>query len=241
MIAGYKPCKRLNIYQTNNFISQIIDLLFQLNLNPMKRHTRFAVLLLFIVSIMMANAGSAQQKWTDASVKKWVKSRLWAGTSTLKLSSSTNNLEFAKQYEANNAYWDKAFAFLNDPKLDTLKPGKYVIDGDNAYAIITDAPSKTLEQSAWESHRNYIDLQYVIRGKEKIGVAPVATATVIKPYDASRDAANYNTDGKFYIASPGEFFLFFPGDAHRPNIKVDGYDTVKKLVIKIRYTTLVPQ
>ncbi|HZX58925.1 MAG TPA: YhcH/YjgK/YiaL family protein, partial [Mucilaginibacter sp.] len=168
-------------------------------------------------------------------------SRRWAGDSKLKLKSSTNYLEFAKQYQANKQYWDQAFAFLNDSKLDTLKPGKYVIDGENVYATITDAPSKTFEQSAWESHRNYIDLQYVIRGKEKIGVAPVTSATVIKPYDAGRDAANYNADGQFYIAAPGEFFLFFPGDAHRPNIKVDGYDTVKKLVIKIRYTTVSPQ
>jgi biofilm protein TabA len=204
----------------------------------MKSHTHYTALLLFIVSAAIVKPGFAQQKWTVASAKKWAKSREWAGESKLKLNSSTNYLEFAKQYQANKAYWDKAFAFLNDPKLDTLKPGKYIIDGDNVYATITEAPSKTFDQSAWESHRNYIDLQYVIHGKEKIGVAPVSSATVIKPYDASRDAANYTADGQFYIATPDEFFLFFPGDAHRPNIKVEGYDTVKKLVIKIRYTTV---
>ncbi|MFI5162849.1 MAG: YhcH/YjgK/YiaL family protein [Sphingobacteriales bacterium] len=207
----------------------------------MKRLNHYSVLLLFIVFITMANAGFAQQKWTDASAKTWTKSRQWAGDSKIKLNTSTNYLEFARQYESNKTWWVKAFAFLNDPKMDTLKPGKYAIDGDNVYATITDAPSKTFEQSAWESHRNYIDLQYVVHGKEKIGVAPVASATVIKPYDAGRDAANYTADGKFFIASPKEVFLFFPGDAHRPNIKVDGYDTVKKLVIKIRYTTEASQ
>jgi biofilm protein TabA len=77
----------------------------------------------------------------------------------------------------------------------------------------------------------------VIKGEEKIGVAPIGSATVIKPYDAAKDIANYTVEGKYYTASPDEFFLFFPGDAHRPNIKVTGYDTVKikKLVIKIRY------
>jgi len=207
----------------------------------MKSCSHFTALFLFIAFIMSTNMGFSQQKWTAASAKKWAKSRQWAGDSKLKLNSSTNYLEFARQYEVNKQYWDKAFAFLNDPKLDTLKPGKYVIDGDNVYATITEAPSKTFEQSAWESHRNYIDLQYVIHGKEKIGVAPVTSATVIKPYDTSRDAANYNAEGQFYIAMPGEFFLFFPGDAHRPNIKVEGYDTVKKLVIKIRYTTVSPE
>jgi YhcH/YjgK/YiaL family protein len=76
----------------------------------------------------------------------------------------------------------------------------------------------------------------VVKGKEKIGVAAVSSATVIKPYDDAKDIANYTADGKFYIATPDEFFLFFPSDAHRPSIKVNGYDTVKKLVIKIRYT-----
>src|ERR1700761_7053942 len=107
----------------------------------MKCHTHYTALLLFIVSATMVNTGFAQQKWTDASAKKWAKSRQWAGKSKLKLNKATNYLEFAKQYQANKAYWDKAFAFLNDPKLDTLKPGKYVIDGDNVYATITDAPS----------------------------------------------------------------------------------------------------
>ncbi|MFB9844527.1 YhcH/YjgK/YiaL family protein [Mucilaginibacter ginsenosidivorans] len=192
------------------------------------------ILLLFVVT---GNSAFAQQQWTSASAKKWIKSRDWAHGSTIKLSPSADYLEFAKQYHANKSYWDKAFGFLTDPKLDTLKPGKYAIDGDNVYAIITEALSKGFERSAWESHKNYIDLHYLIRGKEKIGSAPVATATVTNPYDATKDAANYTAEGKYYIAGPGEVFLFFPGDAHRPNIKVEGYDTVKKLVIKIRYAS----
>ena len=172
--------------------------------------------------------------WNEKSAAKFAHSKEWKNGLKLKVHSSVNNIVFAEQYHKNKAVWDKAFAFLRDSDLLKLKPGKYVIDGDNAYATITEAPSKTFEQSAWESHRKYIDLQYVIKGKEKIGVAPVTTATVIKPYDETKDIANYTAEGTFYIAEPGTFFLFFPGDAHRPNIKVDGYDVVKKLVIKIK-------
>lgn len=190
-----------------------------------------SAVLLFLVT---ANLCIAQQ-WTPASAKKWVKSREWANGSDVKLSPSVNDVEFAKQYHTNKAMWDKAIAFLNDKKLDTLKPGKYLIDGDNVYAMITEGPTKDFDKSAWESHRNYIDLHYVIKGKEKIGAAPVASATVIVPYDAAKDIANYTAEGKFYDAVPGEFFLFFPIDAHRPGIKADGIDSDKKLVIKIKY------
>jgi len=195
---------------------------------------------LIILSLFLALATSAAfaQQWNAASAKKWVKSREWANGSTIKLSSPADVVEFAKQYHANKAWWDKAFAFLNDPKIDTLKPGKYLIDGDNVFAMITDGPTRLIDSVRWESHRNYIDLHYVIRGREQIGAAPVASATVTKPYDASRDAANYTVGGKYYPAAPGEFFLFFPSDAHRPGIKTTGFDADKKLVIKIRYTPL---
>ena len=51
----------------------------------------------------------------------------------------------------------------------------------------------------------------------------------------AKDAANYTAKGKYYAATPQNFFLFFPDDVHRPDIRVKGYDTLKKLVIKIRH------
>jgi YhcH/YjgK/YiaL family protein len=81
-----------------------------------------------------------------------------------------------------------------------------------------------------------IDIQYIVRGKEKMGVATATNATVTNPYDPARDVANYTTEGKYYIAEPGTMYIFFPSDLHRPSIKVDGYDVVKKVVIKVRYT-----
>ena len=192
------------------------------------------VALLFLFSATAANAQ------TDSTAKvraanKWVKSHKWAKDLKIKPDASINSVEFMKQYESNKALWDKAFAFLGDNKLATMAPGKYPIDGDNAYATISAGTPKKLENVKWESHRKYIDLQYVISGKVKIGMAPVAKATVTEPYNESRDAANYNVEGKYLTATPKEFFLFFPQDAHRPDIKVNGADSLKKLVIKIRY------
>jgi len=192
--------------------------------------------ILLFMSIMLTASVFAQDTtaWNEKTASKWLHSKEWRNGLKMKVHSSVNPIIFAQQYHKNKAIWDKAFAFLRDSDLNALKPGKYVIDGDNAYATITEGPEKTFEQSAWESHRKYIDLQYVIKGKEKMGVAPVATATVIKPYNDKTDGANYTADGQYYVAEPGTFLLFFPGDAHRPNIKVDGYDTVKKIVIKIK-------
>lgn len=200
----------------------------------MKYFNSCSKLLLFFSFLNITSVALAQTTWTEKSAAKWVHKGEWKNRLTLKVHPSVNKVTFAEQYHKNKAAWDKALAFLRDSAISSLSVGKHIIDGDNVYATVTNGPEKTFEQSAWESHRNYIDLQYVIKGNEKIGVAPIATATVIKPYDEAKDVANYTAEGKFYIAEPGTFFLFFPQDAHRPNIKVDGFDVVKKLVIKIR-------
>jgi biofilm protein TabA len=198
------------------------------------RYKNLLTLLVMILPIT-ATVTAQQQEWTAKSAKKWLKTRQWAQGLPIGIHHSVNAVEFAKQYHAAKAWWDAAFAFIKDKDLKALPPGKYPIDGDNVYAIVTDGPEKAFEQTAWESHRKYTDLQYVISGKEKIGVEALPDAVVSKPYDEAKDGANYTAKGKFYIATPHEFFLFFPSDVHRPNIKVKGFDTAKKLVIKIRY------
>jgi YhcH/YjgK/YiaL family protein len=176
----------------------------------------------------------APETWTKKKAEKWFKSRVWANGLKLNVAESVDKVEFAKQYTANKAVWDKAFAYFRDTNLDQLTPGKYPIDGDNVFGSVTDNPTKEYANTQWESHRKYIDMQYVVQGAEKIEVIPVADATATKPYDESRDVARYDAKGKQYEAKPGTIYIFFPQDAHRPNIKADGFDKDKKLVLKVK-------
>ena len=197
---------------------------------------RFMATILFFIALA-GNAQNALQNGNSKQAEQWAKNREWAPAGfTLQLHPSTDKGEFARQYAKNKALWDKVFAFLKEHDLEKLEPGRYPVDSTDAFVNVTDAPSKEFDKTGWESHRKYIDLQYVSRGKEKIGVAPVQGAAVIKPYDETKDVANYTTDGQYNIAEPGTFFLFFPQNAHRPGILVDGYATVKKVVVKIKYT-----
>lgn len=194
--------------------------------------------LVFSFIIVGKLAVAQQTTWTGTEARAWATKKQSSFPSKVIVHPFTNYVEYVQQYHANPGLWDKAFNFLNDKKLDTLAPGKYVIDGDNVYAMITLAPSKEFDKSAWESHQKYIDLQHVIKGQEKIGIVPVSSAKVTDPYDQAKDIAHYEAQGTFYTAAPNTFFLFFPSDAHRPNIKVKGYDTVRKVVIKIKYAPL---
>jgi len=172
--------------------------------------------------------------WTEENAAGWLAKNEWKNGLGLQPHETVNAVTFADQYHKNKTAWDKAFAFLHDNNLETIAPGKYDIEGEAAFAIITEAPSKLPEAAKWEAHLKYIDIQYVIRGEEQIGVTTLAAATVSKPYDETNDYANYYAEGTLYTAKPGTFFLFFPDDVHRPNILVEGFEVVKKVVIKVR-------
>lgn len=151
---------------------------------------------------------------------------------SMKPHESIDQQEFLRQYAANQKLWEKAFAFLRNTHLSSLPVGKYPVVGDSVFVSVTYGPEKAFDSTKWESHRRYIDLQYIASGREKIGVAEVSKATVLVPYNEKKDVANYAAEGKFYVADPSQFFLFFPPDAHRPNIKVEEGD-VRKVVVKI--------
>lgn len=202
----------------------------------MKKKVILSVLL-FTFSALVIHV-EAQSNGSKASSKKaaekWFNTLEWLGGLQLKPHKSVDAVEFVKQYRRNKIYWNKAFAFLKDNDLQKLANGKYKIDGDNVFATVTEDPAKDFDKTKWESHRKYIDLQYVIKGEEKIGVCPVAKATVTKAYNEKKDVANYTAEGKIYTAVPGTFFIFFPTDAHRPNITTGGNNADKKIVIKIK-------
>ena len=174
-------------------------------------------------------------QWTPEKAMQWFNAREWASGLTLQAHPSVDMLEFAFQYHANKALWDKAFAFIRDTDLEGIAPGKYSIEGDNVYVSVAEGITKAKEDTKWEAHRRYIDIQYVVRGREKMGVASYKNAEIISSFDEIRDIGFYNvTGGKYYVAEPGTFFIFFPKDVHRPGINADMAEENKKIVIKIK-------
>lgn len=182
-------------------------------------------------------AQSTNSNWSAHKAKKWFKKKEWLNGLSIMPHSSIDKVQFAKQYHLNRAAWDKAFAYLKNTDLKMLNNGRHVIDGNTIYAIVTEAPSKDYDKTAFESHRKYIDLQYVIEGEENMAKTPVTSVTVNKPYDEAADIAYYAGDGKIYTVPAGTFMLFFPTEAHRPNITPGGNKVVKKIVIKIKVAT----
>jgi biofilm protein TabA len=195
----------------------------------------FFITAVFLITFCTGHlsAQSSNSNWSSHKAKKWFKKKEWLNGLSITPHASIDKVQFAKQYHLNQAAWDKAFAYLKNTDLKTLANGRHVIDGENVYAIVTEAPTKDYDKTAFESHRKYIDLQYVITGEENMAKAPVTSVTISKPYDETTDLANYTGEGKIYTVPAETFMLFFPTDAHRPNITPGGNKVVKKIVIKI--------
>lgn len=128
----------------------------------------------------------------------------------------------------------RAFEYLEKTALDSIAPDRYPIDGDRMYVMVQDR--KTLaEPGSFEAHRRYIDIQYLVRGAEMIGSLPAAGLEVEKPYDPATDAEMFKAPARFQrlILGPGEFVVFFPGQAHLPLRSVKGPADIRKAVVKV--------
>lgn len=182
--------------------------------------------------LMFFLSACSVQKRSD----EWFKKGSWYNGMALVPHHTLDRSEFSAQYSKNKSWWDTAFNYLRDTDFSKVAPGTYKLAGGDVYAKVTVGPMKDFKDTRWESHRKMIDLQYNYSGAERMSVAPVQGAIVTMPYNEQKDVANYDTHGKIYDADSRTFFLFFPNQAHRPNIKTNNDQQVKKVTIKIRYT-----
>ena len=116
---------------------------------------------------------------------------------------------------------------------DASQPeGKYEVDGNNVYAIITSGKTKLVEEPVYEAHRKYIDLQYIVCGEEDTGYAPIVDCTVTVPYDENGDYLMVKGEGSEVRVSAGDFYIAFPCDGHRPMCSKNPGE-IRKVIVKI--------
>ena len=148
-----------------------------------------------------------------------------------------DNIKNCKMYYDLNSNFEKAFAFIHKAMEEELEVGKYEIDGNDVYAIVQSYDSKLKENSTFEGHENYIDIQCVLEGCEILGVVDVEKAVIKDEYNPERDIAFYEDCdcASYCVAGQGDFCVFYPHDIHRPCIAVDNLPSkVRKIVVKIR-------
>jgi YhcH/YjgK/YiaL family protein len=177
-----------------------------------------------------------RMKTTTEAAKEWFSSKAYLKGSAVVPHDSVNQLAFYEHYQKFANRWDAALKFLDKDNLDTISPGKYKLLGDDVVAMVTEGTTRPFGDTKWEYHHKFIDLQYIYRGVERMGVAPIADLKQVGEYNEDKDVGFGDVDGGSYFDMDSKSFqLFFPSDAHRPNISVAGNDQVKKIVVKIKF------
>lgn len=151
--------------------------------------------------------------------------------------SSLDDMALKMHYNRYPERWNAAFKFLAEQDLGQLEIGRYEIDGDDVYINIDEYETRNYDQTRYESHRKYADIQYLVKGEEQIGVLSRGDLSVTVPYDIDRDIeflANGGENEKLRIANATRFFIFFPENAHRPCIRMGKNSKVRKAVVKIK-------
>ncbi|HWJ89882.1 MAG TPA: YhcH/YjgK/YiaL family protein, partial [Flavisolibacter sp.] len=105
----------------------------------MKRN--FIITAVFIFVAVGILSAQSNKHWTEHSAKKWFKKREWLHGLSITPHASIDKVQFATQYHLNQTAWDKAFAYLKNTDLKTLAIGRHVIDGNDVFAIVTEAPT----------------------------------------------------------------------------------------------------
>ena len=127
----------------------------------------------------------------------------------------------------------KGFEFITNTDLVAIESGKYEIDNDNIFAIVQEYDTKEEQDCVLESHHKYIDIQYIIKGTELMGVAFLNDQVVVEE-NLEKDYTFYKAETSMLKVEEGMFTIFFPEDLHRPGVKLDQIAKVKKVVVKVK-------
>ncbi len=173
------------------------------------------------------------KNWTNAEVDSWFKKGEWLNGWKVKPDESIDKRKMAESYYKFKSRWDMAFKYLKDNDLTKLK-GTHNLDGTNVYVIAVDYNSKDKSDTRYESHKRYVDIQYIAVGEEQMGKTTDDNVEVAVPYSEANDITYYKFDGgNYYKATPKNFFIFFPGELHRPSIKLNESVPIKRIVVKV--------
>lgn len=149
-----------------------------------------------------------------------------------------DTLDQSDRYLALSPHFAKAFAFLNT-MTDDVTVGRHDIAGDDAYALVQSYDTTPVATRKYEVHRQYLDVQFIHRGRELIYWSPLAELTEeTMAYSTEHDAALYAYDQKGvpFEIGPGQFSILYPTDGHIPCCAVSDPAPVLKVVVKVRFS-----
>ena len=124
---------------------------------------------------------------------------------------------------------EEAFDAVN--ALTDYEAKTYPLSNDNRFFVAV-GPTKAPDVA--EAHRKYMDIQYIVKGKEVMGWADLAACTPAGEFNEDKDVGMYNGNFEYITINEGICYVAFPEDAHMPGRHLDVPNDFVKVVVKLK-------
>lgn len=115
--------------------------------------------------------------------------------------------------------------------------GRYPLADDN-FVNVEVYTTKNILDTKFESHKNYIDIQLLLSGKERIYYDYVGNLDIKIPYDPDKDIIFYGNSvskSDYLTLDCTNFVMLYPHEAHAPQAAFENIPSeVKKVVVKLK-------
>ena len=102
---------------------------------------------------------------------------------------------------------------------------------DNRFFV---AVGTTKAPDVAEAHRKYMDIQYIVKGKEVMGWADLADCQIVGEFNEEKDIGKYEGNFEYITINEGICYVAFPEDAHMPGRHLDVPNDFVKVVVKLK-------
>ena len=138
-----------------------------------------------------------------------------------------------REYYGIHPELDKALDYLTPEFLEKASTEKTLLDGKSLFVTKFHLETVPMEQTFFEAHRKYLDIQVVTEGRERVDIAHPDSLTLT---ENKGDFYGYTGQAEqSVILKPGTFLVVFPGDAHRLRIPVEQPgEAFTRVVFKIK-------
>ena len=115
-------------------------------------------------------------------------------------------------------------------------PGRYELQGDNIFMNVMTFNTQSPVEKKAELHGQYIDIQLLLNGEERILFGTAGTARQCEEFHHEDDyqLCSAIENEQAIILKPGMFAVFMPGEPHKPGCVVGEPDEIKKVVVKVK-------
>ena len=145
-------------------------------------------------------------------------------------------IDMTKNYELIRELSAEAYEFALRVVKEGIEDGRYDFS-DGSFAAVSSYETKMRKDACYEAHRQYIDVQLMLSGREIIGVEHIDVMhkyECLKAFeDGDLELFALNDEGYDNVITEGEFVILRPEDGHMPGVCIGKPEKVQKVVFKI--------